>query len=308
MYGRPIRVATRSSALSLSQVREAINLLKTVLSEETFEIVSIDSEGDRHKLAPLSSMERGMFSKRIEQALMEGEVDLAVHSAKDVPSELPDGLLIAGYTKRLDSRDVLVHKSLESLSELPKGFRLGTSSQRRASQILNIRPDISIVPVRGNVDTRMLLPGKGVVDGVVLAASGLIRLGRSNEIACYLSLEESLPDVGQGAVMIQCRDKALQSLLKSAGDMETSVRITAERSFLSEIQGGCSSPAAAYAEIVADEIVLRAMIGTSDGSEVYRSCIRLPADRACESGKSVLEGLVEAGASHLIGSENDKSW
>ena len=300
-YGRPIRVATRSSALSLVQAREAINILRKALPEETFEIITLSSEGDLRKSESLSAMKRGMFANRIEQAVMEEEADLAVHSAKDVPSDLPDGLIISGYTKRLDPRDVLVHEGLENLMQLPSGFRIGTSSGRRACQVLNLRPDISIIPVRGNVDTRLNLPGKGEVDGVSLAASGLIRLNRSKDISAYIPVKESIPDVGQGALLLQCRDDETFPLLKSATDIVTQIAGCAERAFLSAIHGECSSPVAAYAEIFGDEIIVKAMAGTPDGIEIYRTEVKGSIRQPAQAGLNAVQALLDSGAADLIG-------
>ncbi len=304
-YGRPIRVATRSSALSLVQAQEAIKALRKTLPEEIFEIITLSPEGDLRKSDSLSAMKRGMFAKRIEQAVMEEEADLAVHSAKDVPSDLPDGLIISGYTKRLDPRDVLVHEGLENLMQLPSGFRIGTSSRRRACQVLNLRPDIKIVPVRGNVDTRLSLPGNGEVDGVILAASGLIRLNRSKDISAFIPVKESIPDVGQGALLIQCRDDDTFPLLKSATDIKTQIAVCAERAFLSAIHGECSSPVAAYAKIFGDEIIVKAMAGTSDGTEIYRTEVKGSVLQPAQVGLNAVQSLLDSGAADLIGPNYD---
>ncbi len=304
-YGRPIRVATRSSALSLVQAREAINILRKTLPEESFEIITLSSEGDIRKSESLSAMKRGMFANRIEQAVMEEEADLAVHSAKDVPSDLPDGLIISGYTKRLDPRDVLVHEGLENLMQLPSGFRIGTSSRRRACQVLNLRPDINIIPVRGNVDTRLSFPGNGEVDGVILAASGLIRLNRSKDISAYIPVRESIPDVGQGALLLQCRDDETFPLLKAATDTTTQIAVCAERAFLSAIHGECSSPVAAYAKISGDEIIVKAMAGTPDGTEIYRTEVKGSVRQPEQTGLSAVHALLDSGAADLIGTNHE---
>ena len=300
-YGRSIKIAARSSPLSMAQAKEVLALLSSIHCDETFEITPLASEGDIKKKVSLNTLERGVFAKRIEQALIDGEADIAVHSAKDVPSDIPDGLTIAGYTRRMDPRDVIVQREECTLDDLPTGFRLGTSSQRRSCQILNLRPDIDIVPIRGNVDSRITLIEKGTVDGVVLGAAGLMRLGRLNEISSFLSLRQSIPDVGQGALLIQCRNDDILPIVSSCLDDKTQMEITAERAFVSAIGGSCTSPVAAYAETFGSQITIRVMAGLANGTKIYTSEITQSLGNLYEVGENAAVALSESGASGLIG-------
>lgn len=300
-YGRSIRIATRPSLLSMAQANELLVLLSSILCDETFEIIPLASEGDIKKQVSLKTLERGVFAKRIEQALIDGEADIAVHSAKDVPSDIPDGLAIAGYTRRLDARDVIVQREERSLDDLPRGFRLGTSSQRRSCQILNLRPDINIVPIRGNVDSRISLIEEGTVDGVVLGAAGLMRLGRLDDMSSFLSLRQSIPDVGQGALLIQCRNDDILPIVSSCLDDKTQMEITTERAFVSAIGGSCTSPVAAYAETFGSQITVRTMAGLANGTKIYTSEITQSLGNLNEVGEMAAAALSEAGAAGLIG-------
>ena len=300
-YGRSIRIATRPSLLSMAQANELLVLLSSILCDETFEIIPLASEGDIKKQVSLKTLERGVFAKRIEQALIDGEADIAVHSAKDVPSDIPDGLAIAGYTRSLDARDVIVQRVERSLDDLPRAFRLGTSSQRRSCQILNLRPDINIVPIRGNVDSRISLIEEGTVDGVVLGAAGLMRLGRLDDISSFLSLRQSIPDVGQGALLIQCRNDDILPIVSSCLDDKTQMEITTERAFVSAIGGSCTSPVAAYAETFGSQITVRTMAGLANGTKIYTSEITQSLGNLNEVGEMAAAALSEAGAAGLIG-------
>ena len=196
---RRVVIGSRSSSLSLAQTNEVVRLILREHPSLDIEVVPMSTRGDRNKAAPLLSMERGMFVKEIELALLNGDIDIAVHSAKDMPALTPPELTVAAYTEREDARDVLVNRWDTPLNELPSGARLGTSSPRRTAQIKAARPDIEILPIRGNVDTRLRRARSDDYDGAVLAAAGIRRLGREAEISAYLSPEECVPDVGQGA-------------------------------------------------------------------------------------------------------------
>ncbi len=301
--GKSIKIATRSSPLSIAQTNETIAQLEKALPEHTFEIVALESEGDRRKTEDLSKLERGVFAKSVELALLDGRADIAVHSAKDVPAEILKGLQIAGYLRRRDPRDVLVHSGNESLRELPKGFRLGTSSQRRACQILRIRPDLLVVPIRGNVDTRISFVETEEVDGVVLAASGILRLGLEKQISSFISTRDCVPDVGQGAILVQCssHDESIYGLLNQALDAKTEIEVTSERAFLSCVSASCKSPVAAYSVLDGGLLNMIAMAGLPDGSEYYfaeHSCKPNFPDKA---GEELASKLAKSGAAHLLG-------
>ena len=243
-----------------------------------------------------------MFVKEIEAALLSGEIDIAVHSAKDMPAITPPGLAVAAYTEREDARDVLVNRWNLPLSDLPEGARLGTSSPRRASQVKAARPDIEILPIRGNVDTRLSKANSTDYDGAILAAAGILRLGRKSEISAYLSPEECVPDVGQGALAVQVReaDSELVQLVEAIDHSPTSVAVRAERSFLARLGGGCTLPTAAYAELERDTLNIIAMVAVPDGSEIVRLSDSYSADDPVAAGKSVASALLEAGAARIL--------
>ena len=243
-----------------------------------------------------------MFVKEIELALLNREIDIAVHSAKDMPAVLPTGLRIAAFTEREDARDVLVNRWDASLSDLPPGTRLGTSSPRRTAQIRAARPDIEILPIRGNVDTRISKANSEEFDGAVLAAAGIKRLGRQSEISSYLSPEECVPDVGQGALAVQIRDSdsELLSVVSAIDHGPTSTAVRAERAFLTAMGGGCTMPTAAYAEVEDDKLHILAMVATPDGSSIYRVSELYDAASPEVAGTAVSVLLLEMGASRIM--------
>ena len=301
--GKSIKVATRSSPLSIAQTNETITQLKKTLPEHTFEIVALESEGDRRKTEDLSKLERGVFAKTVELALLDGRADIAVHSAKDVPAEILEELQIAGYLRRQDPRDVLVHSGYETLRELPKGFRLGTSSQRRACQILRIRPDLQVVPIRGNVDSRISFVETKEVDGVVLAASGILRLGLEKHISSFISTRDCVPDVGQGAILVQCssHDESIYGLLNQALDAKTEIEVTSERAFLSFVSASCKSPVAAHSVLDGGSLNMIAMAGLPDGSEYYFVEHSSKPNSPDKAGEELALKLAKSGAAHLLG-------
>ena len=203
MSDRVIRIGTRGSALARVQTEEVVAVLRSAWPGIRIEVVPILPDGDRRKAAPLQSLGRGTFVKGFEEPLLEGDIDLAVHSAKDMPSTLPESLTIIAYPRRNDPRDVIVNRWGARFDDLPRGARLGTSSPRRAGQLLSARPDIEVVPIRGNVDTRIGRVGEDGYDGVVLAAAGLERLGRGGEISDLLDPNLCVPDAGQGALAVE---------------------------------------------------------------------------------------------------------
>lgn len=243
-----------------------------------------------------------MFVKEIELALLGGEIDIAVHSAKDMPATLPPGLTIAAFPEREDARDVLVNRWNAPLSELPAGARLGTSSPRRAAQMKAARPDIEILPIRGNVDTRLQKATSNEYDGVMLAAAGILRLGRHSEISAYLSPTECVPDVGQGALAVQVResDSEMIGFVRVIDHALTSAAVRAERAFLVAMGGGCTMPTAAYAEITDDRLRLLGMVAKPDGSEIYRLSESYDCANPEEAGKSIAALLLEAGGTRIM--------
>ena len=243
-----------------------------------------------------------MFVKEIELALLSGEIDIAVHSAKDMPATIPPDLAIAAFPEREDARDVLVNRWNALLSELPSGARLGTSSPRRTAQIKSARPDIEILPIRGNVDTRLQKAASEDYDGAVLAAAGILRLGRKSEISSFLCPQECVPDVGQGALAVQVResDGEMIELVRAIDHEPTSVAVRAERAFLVAMGGGCTMPTAAYAEIRDDTLHLLGMVAKPDGSEIYRVSESYDCANPEEAGRSIAALLLEAGGARIM--------
>lgn len=299
---RRVVIGSRSSSLSLAQTNEVVRLLNRAHPSLDIEVVSLSTRGDRNKSAPLLSMERGMFVKEIELALLSGEIDIAVHSAKDMPAIMPPGLIVAAFTEREDARDVLVNRWDAPLSELPEGARLGTSSPRRTAQIKAARPDLEVLPIRGNVDTRLQKAASDDYDGAVLAAAGIIRLERQSEISAYLSPQECVPDVGQGALAVQVResDGELLDCVSAIDHTPTSVAVRAERAFLVEMGGGCTLPTAAYAEIHDDKLHILAMVATPDGSEIFRVSVYYDAYDPIAAGNAVASELMDKGAARIL--------
>lgn len=286
----------------MAQTEEVVRLLLQAHPSLNIDVVPLSTRGDRNKSAPLLSMERGMFVKEIEFALLNGEIDIAVHSAKDMPAATPPGLSVAAFTEREDARDVLVNRWNATLSELPTGARLGTSSPRRTAQLKTARPDLEIAPIRGNVDTRMQKAKSDDYDGAVLAAAGLIRLGRQSEISAYLSPEDCVPDVGQGALAVQVResDSEMVQIVGAINHAPTSDAVRAERAFLTAMGGGCTMPTAAYAEIEDDRLNILAMVATPDGSSVYRVSETYDSGNPEHAGSSIATLLLEMGASRIV--------
>lgn len=299
---RRVRVGSRSSLLSLAQTNEVISLLRRAHPGLAIDTLSLSTRGDRNKSAPLLSMERGMFVKEIEGALLNGDIDLAVHSAKDMPAAMPPGLAIAAYTERQDARDALVNRWGLPLSRLPAGARIGTSSPRRISQLKAARPDIAPLPIRGNVDTRLRKAAGAEYDGAALAAAGLMRLGRRDEISAYLSPEECVPDVGQGALAVQVRadDADMLECARAIDHAPTSAAVRAERAFLEAMGGGCTLPTAAYARIRGDGLHILAMVAMPDGSEIVRLADTYAAADPGAAGRAIAAKMMDGGARRIL--------
>ena len=302
MFDGVLRVGTRGSALALAQTEEAVEPLRGAWPGLRIEIVIIAPLGDRRKRARLQSLGRGAFVKGIEDPLLRGEIDAAVHSSKDLPSPLPDGLTVVAYPRRADARDVIVNRWEASFDELPAGARLGTSSPRRAGQMLAARDDIEIAPIRGNVDTRLDMVGKDGYDGVVLAAAGLERLELHDVVSEYLSPDLCLPDSGQGALAIEARagDAAVASLFAPVNHARTWREVSAERAFAEAAGGGCRVPVAAYAVESGDTLRIRAVACLPDGSEIYRAQVCVDSGDAIGAGRAAVEALIGAGADAIM--------
>ena len=268
-----IRIGTRGSPLALAQARMARTALAAQGAGE-IEIITIRTSGDRIQDRPLSEAGgKGLFTKEIEEALLAGMIDLAVHSAKDVPTVLPDGLMLAACLPREDVRDAFISRKATSLSELPHSAVVGTASPRRQAMVKRLRPDVSVVPLRGNVETRIRKLEAGEVDVTLLALAGLKRLGLAGKATALLDADEFLPAVGQGAITIEARndDARTRELLAKIDHADTSVALACERAFLAVLDGSCRTPIAGHAVLNRDTLAFRGMILRPDGSEAHEA-------------------------------------
>lgn len=274
---RRLRIGTRGSKLALIQANDVARRIGIALglpAEEAAEIVVIKTTGDRVQDRNLSELGgKGLFTKEIEDALLDGSIDLAVHSMKDMPTVLPDGLIIDCILERVDPRDAFLSPKATSIATLPQGAIVGTSSLRRGAQVKARRPDVTVVPFRGNVDTRLQKLADGVADATLLAMAGLTRMGLLDKVTAPLSTDEILPAVAQGAVGVERRinDAEVAELLQQLHHVESGLRVAAERATLAVLDGSCRTPIAALAIIDGKKLAMRAMILSPDGSEVIET-------------------------------------
>lgn len=290
-----IRLGTRGSRLALAQTGLVAQLLRAAHPTLDIQTITISTAGDRDQTSSLSSGEGiGWFTSAIQQALQAGEIDIAVHSYKDLPTARPEGLIIAAVPLREDPRDALVSASGAGFRGLVPGAIVGTSSARREAQLRAIRPDIEIRPIRGNVDSRVAKVDAGEFDAAVLAYAGLKRLGLEARVSHVFGFEEMLPAPAQGALAIECRnaDTATRALLSTIDDQPLRQIVTAERMFLATLEAGCSFPAAAYAERFGSTIKLHALV--ANGGRVVRAKMAGPAETAAGLGRALAEDLIAA--------------
>jgi hydroxymethylbilane synthase len=300
---RAVRIATRQSPLALWQARHVGSLLTRLHPGLEVSFVEMTTAGDRFLSAPLSTVGgKGLFVKEIEQSLLEGRADIAVHSLKDMTSVLPAGLLLAAVPAREDPRDAFCSPAGLSIDTLPPGARVGTSSLRRSCILLSRRPDLEIVSLRGNVQTRLARTRELGLAGAVLACAGLKRLGLETEITEVLPTSVSLPAVGQGVLAIQCRteDAELRHLLAPLEDAATRVAVTAERAFMARLEGGCTVPMAGHAVVEGDTVRLRGLVGKPDGSKVVEGECSGPVETALAVGDALAEELLGRGAGDIL--------
>jgi len=298
-----IRIATRKSPLALWQAEEVSRQLKKHHPELEIELVKIMSKGDKFLDAPLAKIGgKGLFVKELEQAMLDGEADIAVHSMKDVPMEFPEGLHLPIIMEREDPTDAFVSNKYKNLQDLPENARIGSSSLRRQLQIKEMMPDAEMLNLRGNVNSRLQKLDDGQFDAIILASAGLIRLKFDARIADRIAPEQSLPSVGQGAVGIECRvgDARIEALIAPLNHQDTCTRLAAERAMNHRLHGGCQVPIAGYAELEGDEIYLRGLVGRPDGSEVVRAQIRGPRDQAEALGTELADQLLNDGADVIL--------
>ena len=299
----PIRIATRKSPLALWQAEHVAERLAAAHPGLPVELVRMVTRGDRILDAPLAKVGgKGLFVKELEQGLLDGTADLAVHSMKDVPAELPEGLHIAAILLREDPRDAFVSDRYGSLAELPEDARIGTSSLRRQCQLRLLLPRCETVNLRGNVGTRLDKLQTENLDAVILAAAGLKRLGLECRATEFLAPETSLPAVGQGAIGLECRrdDARINTLLKSLHHEPTAIRVGAERAFNQRLNGGCQVPIAGYAELAGNRLRLRGLVAMPDGSTVIRGETEGPPDAASALGTELAEELLARGADRIL--------
>jgi hydroxymethylbilane synthase len=297
-----IRLGSRGSKLALWQA-EFIQFEIERRTGRKVEITRIKTTGDMILDVPLAKVGgKGLFVKEIEEALLSGGIDLAVHSMKDVPTDLPDRLAIVAITRREDPRDAFLSVKYRKFEELPQGAKLGTSSLRRQTQLLGLRPDLSVETLRGNLDTRIRKMEEGRYDAIILAAAGLRRLGWEAKITEYIPEEMSLPAIGQGALGIEIRadDLDTREAVSFLNDRDTAFAVRAERGFLKRLEGGCQVPIASYGRTEGDGIFLKGMVGRPDGSEIIRGSARGSISDPEALGVSLAEQLLARGAKEIL--------
>lgn len=301
---RHLIIGTRQSKLALWQANYIAGELSRHYPDCAVELVKIVTSGDRILDVPLAKIGgKGLFTKEIEQAMLDKKIDLAVHSLKDMPTDLPEGLTLAAITERAHAGDAFVSNKYASLAALPAGAVVGTSSLRRRAQLLRVRPDLTIVDLRGNLDTRLAKLDRGEVDAIVLAVAGLVRLGWSERVTEILSPEACLPAVGQGALAIEARedDAETLSMLSVLNDEKTRMAVTAERAFLGVMGGGCQVPVGVHAVMVDDETVkLKAIIASLDGKTTVEGCEEGPAAQAAVIGEKLADRLLLEGGAVIL--------
>lgn len=302
MIRKKFVLGTRGSKLALWQSNHVASVLREKAGVE-IELKIIKTQGDKILDVALAKIgDKGLFVKEIETALLEGEADLAVHSSKDVPTEIPAGLTLGAFLKRVDPRDVIISKSGQGIDGLPAGSVVGTSSLRRIAQILNRRPDLSIKDVRGNLDTRLKKMQDGEFDAIILAAAGLDRMGWAENITERISSDVMLSAVGQGAIAVEIRenDPDMAELMKHLEDADTRAAVTAERALLRELEGGCQIPIGALGTVDAGTLKLDGMVASLNGQELVRESISGAPEDAAKLGVELANKLKELGAEKIL--------
>jgi len=303
-----IRIATRQSRLALWQAEHVAARLRESHPQLEVVLVPMTTQGDRVLDRALSEVGgKGLFIKELEVAIAEHRADIAVHSMKDVPSDLPSGMTLAAMLPRADARDAFVSLRYPNFESLPQGASVGTSSLRRQCQLKSLRPDLKVIPLRGNVDTRVRKLDEGQYDAIILAAAGLIRLGLGSRITQHLTFNQSLPAVGQGIVGIECRadDERSIALVQVLDDPASRQCCEAERAFALRLQGSCQSPIAGYADLQGDQLTLRGVVGAEDGGTIYRGTTQGEASRAQQLGIELADRLLAAGAAELLAAQRE---
>jgi len=303
MTAQKIRIATRHSPLAMWQANFVKAELMKYHPDLTVELLAMKTKGDKILDTPLAKVGgKGLFVKELEVAMLEGRADIAVHSMKDVPVDFPEGLGLMVICEREDPRDAFVSNHYQNIEQLPLGAVVGTCSLRRQCQLRELRPDLKVKDLRGNVNTRLGKLDAGEYDAVILAAAGLIRLQMQDRIASFIAPEVSLPAVGQGAVGIECRvdDEQTIALLKPLEDSQTRFRVTAERAMNLALQGGCQVPIGSFALLENEQIFLRGLVGSVDGKKIIRKEITGHQDDAQQLGLQLAEQLLASGAKEIL--------
>jgi len=298
-----IRIATRKSPLAMWQAEHVADELKRLHADLMVEIIGMTTRGDKILDAPLAKVGgKGLFVKELEQGMLAREADIAVHSMKDVPVDFPEGLHLAVIMDREDPLDAFVSNRYDGLDALPDGACVGTSSLRRQCQLAARRPDLRIEPLRGNVNTRLRRLDDGEYDAIILAAAGLKRLGFGERIRARIAVEDSLPAIGQGAIGIECRsdDERVHALIAPLHHVATAERVLAERAMNHRLQGGCQVPIAGHAVHEDDQLWLRGLVGTPDGTRLLRAERRAPGSEAEALGQALAEDLIAQGADEIL--------
>jgi hydroxymethylbilane synthase len=298
-----IRIGTRSSALALWQAEWVKSELEKKYPGTSVTLTKIKTTGDKILDVPLAKVGgKGLFVKEIEEAMLANEIDIAVHSMKDVPTFFPNGLHLSCITKREDPRDALLSRNKTIFKELPQGASVGTSSLRRQAQLMNVRPDFVIHQLRGNVDTRLRKLKEGQYDAIILAAAGVNRLGLAANVTEYLSPEISLPAIGQGALGIECRvdDRELNDMIAFFNHADSRTCVTGERALLRRLEGGCQVPIACYGEMKAGRLHLTGLVGSVDGKRIIKEAIDGEPEKAEKLGVTLAETLLSRGADVIL--------
>jgi len=298
-----IRIATRKSPLALWQAEHVAKRLEKTFPEVKTELIKMVTKGDKILDAPLAKIGgKGLFVKELEKGMLDGTADIAVHSMKDVPVDFPEGLYLSVILNREDPRDAFVSNNYNSLDDLPADAKIGTSSLRRQCQIKERFPNAEILTLRGNVNTRLAKLDAGEYDAIILASAGLKRLGLAERITLCLDASTSLPAIGQGAIGIECRidDLEINTFLKVLNDDETALRIKAERAMNARLNGGCQVPIAGFAEIQGNRLMMRGLVGSPDGSVLYRAERRGDFTQAKNIGIAIADDLLAQGADKIL--------
>jgi hydroxymethylbilane synthase len=303
MPSKELRIGTRGSQLALYQANWVREKLIEAHLGLTVTLIKIKTTGDKIQDVPLAKMGgKGLFVKEIEEALIQKKIDLAVHSVKDVPTEFPKGLHLSVITQREDPRDVFISRDGKGLKDLPRKAKIGTSSLRRQAQLLHFRSDLELVPLRGNLDTRLKKLKTMSLDGIVLALAGVKRLGLKERITEIIPTEISLPAIGQGALGIETRlgDKEVEEQIQFLNDKDSWIAVSAERAFLKKLEGGCQVPIAAFARTVGTTFQMDGLVGTIDGKRLVRHHIEGPIEKAESLGIELAKILLGKGAREIL--------